>query len=320
MVIFNNICTCLFNTARWICGWKSAINIPQKDCVSVYCHTSYWEGFILFLYSNDAHIITVLKPQLFTWWSSPFLRRLGYIPGPRLEDRGNGGVQIIINQLLNIKKISTKPVIFLISPKGTIQNRPWRTGYKYIAQGLNWPVIPMRVDYSRRTVVFEEVPNNSMEIDDLQNILSLGCPRIPSRSEIDIKISYDPYELLGVIDLVTFSNISMLPAIFHLYSLNDYYTGFLALGVFCTSWCYHSSCEKHYAKFDSIMAKILITFALLKYYRNISIQLVMTCIITFWLYYIGTPRNHNDFRGTYVVYHSIYHCVLSYAAYQLVSA
>ena len=310
----------LLNIIRWICGWKPVINIPTIDCVSVYCHTSYWEGFILFLYSKDANIITVLKPQLFTWYSAPILHSLGYIPGPKLEERGTGGVQTIINQILNIKKTSTKPIIFLISPKGTIQNRPWRTGYKYIAQGLNWPVIPMRVDYSRRTVVFEEVPNNSMEIDDLQNILSVGCPRIPNRSEIPINISYDPFELISVIDLVTFSNISMFPAIFYLYKIKDYYTAILASGVFCTSWCYHSSCEKYYMNIDSFMAKILIVFALLRYYNNISINLLMTCVVAFWFYYIGTPRINSEFRGTYVVYHSIYHCILSYAAYQLVTA
>lgn len=309
----------LLGILRWICGWKPPIDLPQRDCVSVYCHTSYWEGFISFLYLNDAHIITVAKPQLFTWWSEPILRRLGCIPGPRLEDRGTGGVQYIINEILRVKKTMNKPIIFLISPKGTIQNRPWRTGYKYIAQGLGWPVIPMRVDYSRRTVIFEEVPNKSMEIDDLQHILSYGCPRIPSRSEIPIAITYDPYELLGVIDLVTFSNISMLPAIFHLFASKDYYIGSLASCVFFTSWCYHSSCEKHYMEIDSIMAKILILFAVIRYYMNITIQLACTCIVAFWLYYIGTPRNSSEFRGPYIVYHSLYHCVLSYAAYQLVA-
>lgn len=158
-----------------------------------------------------------------------------------------------------------------------------------------------------------------MEIDELQNILSVGCARIPSNSEIPIRVSYDPFELIGVIDIVTFSNISMLPAILHLYSLRDYFTGFLASCVFCTSWCYHSSCETHYKTVDSYMAKILIIFALLTYNENISIKFLITCIVSLWLYYIGTPRNNNEFRGPYVVYHSMYHCVLSYAAYQLVN-
>ena len=265
----------IIHILRWICGWKPVVNLPNEDCVSVYCHTSYWEGFILFLYSKDAHIITVLKPQLFTWWSEPILRSLGYIPGPKLEERGSGGVQMIIREIQNAKKKSTdKSIIFLISPKGTIQNRPWRSGYKYIAKGLDWPVIPMRVDYSRRTVIFERVTDNSTEIEDLQNILSVGCPRIPSRSEIPINISYDPFELIGVIDLVTFSNVSMFPAIYHLYKINDYFTAILASAVFCTSWCYHSSCEKHYMGIDSIAAKILIVSAVVRYHSNISTNLI----------------------------------------------
>lgn len=301
---------------RYICGWKPAINIPTEDCVCVYCHTSYWDGFILFLYSYDASFLVVLKPQLFTWWSTPFLQSLGFISGPKLEERGTGGVQMLINKIKMAKK--NRPIIFLISPKGTIQNRPWRSGYKYIAQGLGYPIIPMIVDYSRRTVMFKSA-SKSVEIEDLQNELSVGCPRTPNNSEIPIKICYDPFELLGVIDIVAFSNISMLPAIYTLYKSEDYYTGIIASFVFCTSWSYHSSCEQHYAELDSYSAKILIIFALIRYYRNISMNLINTCICAIFLYYIGTPRKSNEFRGSYVVYHSIYHCVLSYAAYQLVS-
>lgn len=300
---------------RYICGWKPAINIPREDCVCVYCHTSYWDGFILFLYSCDANVLAVLKPQLFTWWSTPFLRALGYIPGPKLEERGTGGVQMLINEI----KIAKHPLIFLIGPKGTIQNRPWRSGYKYIAQGLGYPIIPMIVDYSRRTVVFKS-PSISVEIEDLQNELAVGCPRIPSNSEIPIQTSYDPFELLGVIDIVAFSNISMLPAIATLYKSGDYYTTTIASIVFCTSWCYHSSSEQKYAQLDSYLAKILIIFALIRYYQNISMNLIHTIIAAIFLYYLGTPRKSNEFRGPYIVYHSLYHCVISYAAYQLVQS
>ena len=155
MTSLNSVHIYLIRSLRYICGWKPIETIPREDCVSVYCHTSYWEAFILFLYSQEACIITVIKPQLFTWWSSPFLRALGYIPGLRLEDRGSGGVLALINKVKKHKEKSNKPIIFLISPKGTIQNRPWRTGYKHIAQGLGWKIIPMIVDYSRRTIVFK---------------------------------------------------------------------------------------------------------------------------------------------------------------------
>ena len=295
---------------RWICGWKPISTIPTEDCVAVYCHTSYWEAFIVFLYSQDAHIITVVKPQLFTWWSSPFLDALGFIPGPKLEDRGSGGVQTIVRQIKAKKK--TRPILFLISPKGTIQNRPWRSGYKYIAAELGWPIVAMVVDYSRRTVVFRRT-------SELQDALSEGCPRVPSRSEVPIHVTYDPFELIGVVDLVALSNLTMIPAIVLLFIRSDYLTGTLATTVFCVSWLYHSSCEKEYARADSYMAKALIVIALVRYYQSITIHLALTCALAFWLYYAGTPRNSGEFRGPYVVYHGLYHCVLSYAAYQLVS-
>lgn len=301
---------------RWLCGWSPVLNIPKEDCVAVCGHTSYWDAFIIFFYLQDANVVILTKPQLFTWWSSPILRYLGYIPGPKLEDRGSGGVEQIIKSIQSAKKRPGLPTIFIISPKGTIENRPWRSGYKHIADGLGWPVVPMVIDYSRRIVFFRN-ENGTEEL--LKEALSLGCPRVPERSEIPIKITYDPFELLAVVDIVSFSNLTMLPGIIKLFWNGEFLIGALSTYTFYISWLYHRSNESSYAMLDSFLAKCLCTIALVRFYKNITYHFIGTLFLTVWLYYAGTPRDPaNSFRGPYVVYHSLFHCVLSYAAYQLV--
>jgi len=115
-----------------------------------------------------------MKPEMFegVWcWAAPLFRWFGFIPAPK--ERGAGGVQAIVDLLRAKQAATSKPLCFLLSPKGTIRNQPWRSGYRHIAEGLGWPIKVQGADFSNRTVRIVDTSSN--EVEPLQAILSKYC-------------------------------------------------------------------------------------------------------------------------------------------------
>ena len=75
----------------------------------------------------------------------PCLRRVGCIEATKVEDQNGGAVERITNTLKNEKK-----VLLLISPKGTIIKREWRSGYFFLAQNLSADLVAIGPDYERK--------------------------------------------------------------------------------------------------------------------------------------------------------------------------
>lgn len=297
-------------------GWNIIRNVPKENCVAVYAHTSYWEAFLLLLYGSETRIITLLKPQLFHWFTSPILNYLGYFPAPKLENRGTGSVKVIADMLKSM--ISTNQnIILLISPKGTIHNRPWRTGYKYIAKELGWPIKLMLVDYVKRTIHFQDTNENDTQ-EALQMSLSKACPRNPCNSEFELQCDMDPFELLSVIDVLVISNWAMLLPIYKAFLLQDYVIALWALMVFFASSYYHCCREECGSFADKILTKSLLVYSFLYYITNLNLYVVCMTLISLWAYYAGTPRIPGNLRGPYVVYHTIFHLLISATAYLLI--
>lgn len=290
-------------------GWQDPINVPKENSVVVYCHTSYWEAFIVQLYSKECNVVSVMKPDYFNWATTPILNWFGFIEGPRLEDRGSGGVKAIAKALQGVA--SDRPTIFLISPKGSIQNLPWRTGYQFIAKELGWPVKAVLVDYSKRTIEFRE-PLNTMA--SLKMELSTACPRVPERAEMPITCCYDPFELLCVADSLIISNVFMLLPILKALWLGHVFVAFLASASTVSSVIYHESRETRWHDIDSSIARILIIYAYLLYgIPSLASAFWLACAA--WCYTAGTPRRCHELRGPYIVYHSLFHVCISAAAY-----
>lgn len=136
-------------------GWKqldkiildTITNYPQ--CVLVYPHTSNWDLFIMMIYAISANherrkdLAILAKPQLFRYFD---LRKYGFIPAARLEDRNTGTLQKIKDVLSN------KSFLFLISPKGQRIFGEWKKGYYHIAKEFNCPIIPIGLNYEKHCV------------------------------------------------------------------------------------------------------------------------------------------------------------------------
>lgn len=139
--------------------------------VAVYCHSSRWDAFICILYSfafPEYSVYTLVKPQLFEKWYLRYLfRQINFIPATKLEDRNGGVVGNIVDMLRDKDNF-----IFLISPKGTVENTDkWRTGYYYIAKNLNVPIICMSTDYYFKRIVVGDPVSTEDDIETVETKL-----------------------------------------------------------------------------------------------------------------------------------------------------
>lgn len=149
--------TCLCRMLLFCMGWsllddKTVSNLFKEEfSVAVFSHTSYVDFFILILYLFAqpellGNINVIVKPQPFRNFSW-ILRFFGAIPATKVDEKNGGGVTRIIKELEN-----NKGKILLISPKGTIVKREWRTGYYYLAKKLKAPLKAVGLDYEHKKI------------------------------------------------------------------------------------------------------------------------------------------------------------------------
>lgn len=158
--------------------------------VLVFSHTTYADFYILILYilahPNRLNLIkTLVKPQPFEY-AGPLLRKLGAIPATKVEDKNGGAVNRLVAELNQFDKF-----LFLISPKGTIINRPWRSGYYHIAKSLNAPLMVAGLDYeTKQVIVSKEISYEEEEPivrEFLQNEIKKIVPLFPEEEVVPIR-------------------------------------------------------------------------------------------------------------------------------------
>ena len=295
-------------------GWADLENPPTESCVLVIGHTSYYDGLIAMLYSSDLSFVILAKPELFEGCMAPFFRWLGFIPAPKLQDRGTGGVHAIVDLLRAKQAASSKPICFLISPKGTILNRPWRSGYTHIAEGLGWPIKVQEADFSKRTVCILDTSSN--EPAHLQEILSNYCPLIPENAEYQIVCDYDPCELTFPIDIVLVSNLAMLFPGIKALAIGHIGTCLLTCMAFLASWNYHATKECRHKRLDSLVAQIGASYMVSMYPVSLSAAIPMG--LGLYCYLKGVPRDSMQKRGQYIYYHALFHVLMSLAVWNMI--
>ena len=297
---------------RFVMGWPE-ITIPKENFVAVVVHTSFFDVLIIGLYCLEVNIVMALNPRIYGLWPDLFAA-LHFVPSKALEDRGTGGVEALSKAVR--LRADGQPTIFFISPKGTIQKKEWRSGYKYIAMNLGWPLRTGLLDYSRRTFCFG--PPHQHDEDSLQtklqNELSNNCPLNPKNCEICLSVDYDPFEFLSVPDIVCLTNVCLVPAIIKAFYIREYLLGVLAAGSFVSSWAYHRSQEFIGSELDRNLAVVTILWGLSRM-RRISVPFVVNALLSWFFYALGKPREPAKARGTYVVYHSLFHVCVGLASW-----
>ena len=132
------------------------------------------------------------------------LNKLGAIPSTKLEDKNGGAVNRIVNVLNKSNKF-----LFLISPKGTIKNSTWKTGYYHIAKQSNAKILTIGLDYYTKSIIISSDPicphsHTEQNVTTLlQNNLKKIIPLYPDREGINIKFSTSPINFTRFISYIT---------------------------------------------------------------------------------------------------------------------
>jgi len=142
----------LFHT---VLGWKIEGQFRaeiKKAVVIVIPHTS-WHDFYVGAFTrrlSKTEINWIGKKELFNWPFAWYFRWMGGTPIDRTSSQ---------NKVEAITEIFNSKETFRLSlaPEGTRKKvAKWKTGYYYIAQAANVPIIPVAFDYGTKTVVIHE--------------------------------------------------------------------------------------------------------------------------------------------------------------------
>ena len=125
-----------------------------KRIIFVYAHTSKWDFVIYGLYWMTHHEIrshckVLINPRHMNRWGWITQYLGGVKAAPR--DSRNAGTTERIKESLEGKETFG----FLISPKGSIDPNPWRTGYYHLAKDLDCYIVPVGFDYLKKRFVFK---------------------------------------------------------------------------------------------------------------------------------------------------------------------
>lgn len=133
-------------------GWRIAGRIDpsiKKAVIIVIPHTS-WHDFYIGVFVRrllKVKINFVAKKELFVWPIGWYFRWMGGAPLDRSSSQ---------NKVESIASIfnSREEFRLALAPEGTRKKVDvWKTGYYYIAQAANVPIIPVAFDYKTKTAI-----------------------------------------------------------------------------------------------------------------------------------------------------------------------
>jgi len=318
----------------YITGWeitntqKYQILKQEAKLVVLFAHSSYWDFIILLLHMlaipeiyND--LIVVMKPQPFKYCGS-FLTKLGFIAATRKEDHGLGFVE------QTTKLLQTYPRFHLIlSPKGTIKNREWKSGYYWLAKNLKCKILVVGADYdNKRLKFFEPVDVTNLDYQECEKLLKPQMSQIISLHPDNepVSVHYNEANLYPFDPLVFFSVILSIYPVYLVYHFN-FYLFLLSLLTINSSLLYHRTMETN--QFTRFLDLFLTSFNILIYESLILLagfqwDLLYSLIIfsSFYVYLMGSGREKCHQRSHhYMKYHLLFHffcsLIISYPLRQI---
>jgi hypothetical protein len=184
-------------------GWKQLDpSVIQKlsthpRVVTIFSHTGYSDFILMILYiigypQTSRYFKTLIKPEPFAY-AGMILRWLGGIPATRVDDTNGGAVDRIIAELESYVQFA-----LLLSPKGTIVKRAWRSGYYHIARHFKIPIMVIGADYERKCLVASDAISSSESQAAVQRYLETQLqdivPLVPEAEIVPIR-PHDPTQL-----------------------------------------------------------------------------------------------------------------------------
>lgn len=325
-----------------IVGWADIKQHPHEDFVCVFGHTSYFDGLIaLFLCASiQFNMYVIGNPGLKAWYYMPFRALINVIIAPRNEIRNNNMTDVIANEFDVMRKASKKKSdnssVLMISPKGTIMNKPWRSGYYYIAKLLGIRIFPLIYSTSTRVLEFgEPVDPKTMTLEECTTNLQRQIAKHNMVNNINVEYELTcnecPYEAFCCFDFCCISLLSFVPYLCTLLYEGNYYLFMSCLSAVICAWKYHMDKEGTiyvntnlnifilYQKMEayycgSIMASHILYMFMTK---GLSMTFYILFMTGYLFYYMSTPRGKDVNRGKYVIAHSFYHILFGITAFSM---
>lgn len=180
----------------YIIGWNNInpkltkIFSQNNKIVCVFSHTSYYDFFIMLLYKYKYYLVfqymkVLIKPDYFNGILGYLLTCIGGIPSTNVNIKNGGNLNKIVDTLNQTDKC-----VFLISPKGSILKREWRSGYYYIGQALKAPYVAVGLDYEYKNIYVGDVikyDDEKLLKDKLYDDLSQIVPLYPEQENMEIR-------------------------------------------------------------------------------------------------------------------------------------
>lgn len=131
-------------------GWKLTGTFPKIDkCVVIVApHTSNIDFFLGLLVRRvlNEEFNFVAKSSLFKWPFGWYFRKVGGMPVDR--SKNNNYVEACADLIKKSKKIH-----LTLAPEGTRKKREkWKTGFYYIAQEAEVPIVLVAFDYGNKLI------------------------------------------------------------------------------------------------------------------------------------------------------------------------
>jgi 1-acyl-sn-glycerol-3-phosphate acyltransferase len=146
-------------------GWRvtgALPNLPKMIIIGA-PHTSNWDfplAMTLIFYLG-VRFNWMAKKEFFV---APFTRLWLWLGGIPIDRQAANGM---VGQTVQAIQDRAK-VVLAIAPEGTRSKvARWRTGFYHIAHGANIPIVPVLVDYGRKTLTITDpfIPTGDVEAD-----------------------------------------------------------------------------------------------------------------------------------------------------------
>lgn len=146
-------------------GWQvegALPNLPKMIVIGA-PHTSNWDFplAMTFIFYLGVRFNWMAKKEFFV---APFSHLWLWLGGVPIDRKAATGV---VNQTVEAIQERAK-IVLAIAPEGTRSKvARWRTGFYHIAHNANIPIVPVLVDYGRKTLTITEpfMPTGDVEAD-----------------------------------------------------------------------------------------------------------------------------------------------------------
>lgn len=161
----NRFSKALANFVFRVFGWQVAGTLPNlpKMVIIGAPHTSNWDfplAMTLIFYLG-VRLNWMAKKEFFVAPVSRLWLWLGGVPIDRQAANG------MVGQMVEVVQQRAK-IVLAIAPEGTRSKvARWRTGFYHIAHKANIPIVPILVDYGRKTLTITEpfIPTGDVDAD-----------------------------------------------------------------------------------------------------------------------------------------------------------